>query len=47
MRSVALVLLFAFGAAAEPRIDNVLVKMVPPGTTSLVGALMDVLKTTD
>ncbi len=47
MRSAAL--LFAFGllASGEPKIDNVLVKMVPPGTTSLVGARMDALKATD
>jgi hypothetical protein len=47
IRTAALVLLIAFGASAEPKIDNVLVKMVPPGTTSIVGARMDVLKATD
>lgn len=46
MRAAALGLLFALAAGAEPRIDNVLVKMVPPGTTSIVGARMDVLKAT-
>jgi hypothetical protein len=34
-------------AAAQPRVDNVLVKMVPPGATSLVGAHMDLIKTTE
>jgi hypothetical protein len=32
---------------AEPRVDNVLVRMVPPGTTSLVGARMDLIKPTE
>jgi hypothetical protein len=51
MRTAAL--LFVLGlvvtvtASAEPKIDNVLVKMVPPGATSLVGARMDALKNTD
>jgi hypothetical protein len=42
--------LFLFMAAlahAQPRIDNVLVRMVPPGSTSLAGAHMDQIKATD
>lgn len=31
---------------AQPKIDNVLVRMVPPGSTSLVGANMDRMKVT-
>jgi hypothetical protein len=34
-------------ASAAPRVDNVLVRMVPPGTTSLVGAHMDQLTASD
>ena len=34
-------------ALAQPRTDNVLVKMVPPGSTSLVGARMDQIKATE
>jgi hypothetical protein len=34
-------------AAAAPRVDNVLVRMVPPGVTSLVGAHMDQLLASD
>ena len=41
-----LFLLLSSAAAAQPRIDNVLVRMVPPGSTSLAGAHMDQLKTT-
>jgi hypothetical protein len=37
----------AVGVSAQPRADNVLVKMVPPGSTSLVGARMDQIKTTE
>jgi hypothetical protein len=33
-------------AAAQPRIDNVLVRMVPPGATSLVGARMNEIRET-
>jgi hypothetical protein len=33
--------------AAQPRIDNVLEKMTPPGATSLVGARMDEIRNTD
>jgi hypothetical protein len=40
-------LLFALAAAAQPRIDNVLVRMVPPGVTSLAGAQMDRIKGTE
>jgi hypothetical protein len=32
---------------AQPRIDNVLVRMVPPGTTGLVGVHMDQIKQTE
>ena len=47
MRSALLFVTAASWMTAAPRVDNVLLKMVPPGTTSLVGARMDVLKTTD
>lgn len=40
------ILLAAASAFAEVRVDNVLVKMVPPGTESLVGARMQELKST-
>ena len=45
----ALVLVFAGAslARAEPRVDNVLVRMTPPGTTGLVGARIDQLAQTD
>ncbi len=46
MRTVLLVFLAAM-AAAQPRVDNVLVRMVPPGSQSLAGAHMDQIKTTD
>jgi hypothetical protein len=36
-----------FTATAAPRVDNVLVRMVPPGSTSLVGAHMDQLIASD
>lgn len=39
--------LFAGGLAAQPRIDNVLERMVPPGSTGLVGAHMDQVKQTE
>jgi hypothetical protein len=44
-----LVALFAFATAvsAQPRIDNVLERMVPPGATSLVGGHMDQIKQTE
>ncbi|HXJ42701.1 MAG TPA: hypothetical protein VNH18_25695 [Bryobacteraceae bacterium] len=42
-----LVFLMAAGIlAAQPRVDNVLVRMVPPGATSLVGGNMDRIKAT-
>ncbi len=41
-----LVLGFARTAAAQPAVDNVLERMVPPGTTGLVGARMESLKST-
>jgi hypothetical protein len=34
-------------ASGQPRVDNVLVKMVPPGSLSLVGTRMDRIKDTD
>lgn len=39
-------LLLPFVLCAQPRVDNVLVRMVPPGTTSLVGVRMDEARTT-
>lgn len=47
MRRLILILLAASTAFAQPIVDNVLVKMVPPGTTSLVGSHMDRLEATD
>lgn len=44
MRSLFVSLLVAASLSAQPRIDNVLEKMVPPGATSLVGAHMDQIK---
>ncbi len=38
---------FASAALAQPRVDNVLERMVPSGATSLVGARMDQIKQTD
>lgn len=46
MRSLILSLCLTAAAFATPRVDNVLDKMVPPGSTSLVGARMDLLKRT-
>ena len=43
----AAVFAFASVAPAEPRIDNVLERMVPPGSTSLIGAHMDQVKQTE
>jgi hypothetical protein len=46
----ALLVLIAFTAAvaaAQPRVDNVLERMVPPGSTSLVGGHMDQIKQTE
>ncbi len=47
MRSAAIAFALASIAAAQPPIDNVLERMVPPGSTSLVGARMDRIKQTD
>lgn len=47
IRSAALILAVASFAAAQPAIDNVLERMVPPGSTSLVGAHMERIKQTD
>ena len=43
MRYLPCLLLTVCLAQAAPRIDNVLIRMVPPGPTSLVGAHMDQL----
>lgn len=45
MRALVLGLLAA-SAFAQPRIDNVLVRMVPPGATSLVGVRMNEIRDT-
>jgi hypothetical protein len=37
---------FASSAVAQPAVDNVLQRMVPPGTTGLVGARMEVIRQT-
>ena len=47
MRVFGLPLLVPLVALAQPRVDNVLIKMAPPGTTSLVGAHMDQIKSTE
>ena len=47
MRYVSCLLLAVSLATAAPRIDNVLIRMVPPGPTSLVGAHMDQLTASD
>jgi hypothetical protein len=46
MMRTALLLVCAGVLSAQPRIDNVLGKMVPPGATTLVGARMDLIKQT-
>jgi hypothetical protein len=43
---LAIVFAMAAMAWAEPRVDNVLIRMVPPDTTSLVGAHVDQIRTT-
>jgi hypothetical protein len=45
--SVTVFLLAQTLAYAAPRVDNVLIRMVPPGSTSLVGAHMDKLVASD
>lgn len=45
--AAGLVLCGSLSVAAAPRIDNVLIRMVPPGVTSLVGAQMNELTETD
>jgi len=47
MRALLLVLAFTSAVSAQPRIDNVLERMVPPGATSLVGGHMDQIKQTE
>jgi hypothetical protein len=47
MRAAALLLGLALFCNSAPRIDNVLERMVPPGSTSLVGAHMDAIRQTD
>jgi hypothetical protein len=45
--SLLTVFIFASVASAQPLIDNVLERMVPPGSTSLVGSHMDRVKQTE
>jgi hypothetical protein len=47
MRTALLILAVAALGRADPNIDNVLIKMIPPGSTSLVGAHMDAIRQTD
>src|SRR5580693_4386645 len=47
MRTLPFLLLAAVVSQAAPRVDNVLLRMVPPGSTSLVGAHMDQLEASD
>jgi hypothetical protein len=47
MRFLVLFFGLALFCNSAPRIDNVLKKMVPPGSTSLVGAHMDAIRQTD
>jgi hypothetical protein len=46
MRAAGILFALAAVAAAQPPVDNVLERMVPPGATSLVGARMDKIKET-
>ena len=45
--SLTVLAIWATVASAAPRVDNVLLRMVPPGATSLVGAHMDQLTASD
>jgi hypothetical protein len=47
MRVIPLIMFAAATAQAAPRVDNVLVRMVPPGSTALVGAHMDQLEASE
>lgn len=47
MKLAALLCFTALTLAAEPRVDNVLIRMVPPGATSLIGAHMDPIKASE
>ena len=47
MRTALLLFAVAALGMAEPKIDNVLIRMVPSGSTSLVGAHMDGIRQTD
>jgi hypothetical protein len=47
MRYCLTLFVFTSVALAQPHIDNVLERMVPPGSTSLVGAHMDQVKQTE
>jgi hypothetical protein len=38
---------FATAVSAQPKVDNVLERMVPPGSTSLVGGRMDLIRQTE
>jgi hypothetical protein len=47
MRTLIIGFAIASALAAQPRIDNVLEKMVPPSATGIVGAHMDQIKQTE
>jgi len=47
MRLALLLFSLAGLCTADPKIDNVLIRMVPPGSISLVGAHMDAIRQTD
>ena len=47
MRVTVLIFAFASLVTAQPRVDNVLMNMVPPGSTALVGAQMDQIRQTE
>jgi hypothetical protein len=47
VRALVPTLACALFLSAQPRVDNVLLRMVPPGSTSLVGARMDQIKQTE
>jgi len=47
LRTILFMFLTTAVATAQPRVDNVLVRMVPSGAQSLAGAHMDQIKTTD
>jgi hypothetical protein len=47
MRACLTLFVFAAALSAQPRVDNVLERMVPPDATGLVGAHMDLIKQTE